>query len=83
VTQALDEEQDPRVWIGEPIVEGDRAAMSWWASLREVGADTTLAGTSVLRVDADGQVIEQWDAWNQLPERRDPPEWSPLHPHDT
>ena len=29
------EEEDPRVWIGEPIVDGDRAAISWWASLRE------------------------------------------------
>ena len=50
----------------EPIVDGDRAAIPWWASLREDGADTTLAGTSVLRFDADGLVIEQWDAWNQL-----------------
>ena len=83
VTQALREEEDPRVWMGEPIVEGDRAAISWWASLREDGADMTLAGTSVLRFDTDGRVIEQWDAWNQLPERRDPPAWSPLHPRDT
>ena len=73
VTQALGEEEDPRVWLSEPIVEGDRPAISWWASLRENRAETTLAGTSVLRVDADGLVIEQWDAWSQLPERRDPP----------
>ena len=83
VTGALGEEEDPHVWMSEPIVDGDRAAISWWASLREDGADATLAGTSVLRFDGDGLVIEQWDAWNQLAQRREPPGWSPLSPHDT
>ena len=54
VTQALGEEEDPRVWTSDSIVDGDRAAISWWASLREDGADATLAGTSILRFDADG-----------------------------
>ena len=82
VTRVLGEEEDPRVRMAEPIVDGDRAAVSWWASLREDGADTTLAGTSVLRFDATGLVVDQWDAWNLLRERRDPPAWSPLG-HDT
>jgi SnoaL-like protein len=73
VARVLGEEEDPHVWMSEPIVEGDRAAVSWWASLREDGTDTTLAGTSVLRFDANGLVVEQWDAWNQLFERRSPP----------
>ncbi len=83
VTQALGEEEDPRVWTSEPIVDGDRASISWWASLREDGADATLAGTSVLRFDANGLVVEQWDAWNQLAVRRDPPGWGPFPAHDT
>jgi hypothetical protein len=78
VERVLAEEKDPRVWMGEPIVDGDRTAISWWASLREEGADTTLAGTSVLRFDADGLVVEQWDAWNQLDERREPHPKSPF-----
>ncbi len=65
VTGALGEEDDPQVWMSEPIVDGDRAAVSWWASLRE------------------GLVIEQWDAWNVLPERRPPPDWSPFGRRDT
>lgn len=73
VTRVFGEEEEPRVWMGEPIVDGDRAAVSWWCSLREDGADATLAGTSVLRFDADGLVTEQWDAWNHLPRRRRPP----------
>src|ERR671914_406539 len=71
VERVLGEEEDPRVWMDEPIVDGDRAAISWWASLREQDADTTLAGTSVLRFNADGLVVEQWDAWYQLDTRRD------------
>lgn len=73
LARVLGEEEDPRVWMSEPIVEDDRAAVSWWASLREGGVDTTLAGTSVLRFDGNGLVVEQWDAWNELSERRDPP----------
>ncbi len=78
VERVFAEEDDPRVWMGDPIVDGDRAAISWWASLREEGADSTLAGTSVLRFDANGLVVEQWDAWNQLDARRDPHPQSPF-----
>ena len=78
VTAVFAEEEDPRVWMADPIADGDRAAVSWWASLREDGVETTLAGTSVLRFDANGLVVEQWDAWNRAPSRREPPDWSPL-----
>jgi ketosteroid isomerase-like protein len=79
VARVFSEEEDPHVHVGEPIIDGDRAAVSWWASLREEGADTTLAGTSVLRFDEEGLVVEQWDAWNTLPERRRPPQdWGPF-----
>lgn len=78
VTRAFGEEEDPRVAVGDPIVDNDRAAIAWWASLREEGADTTLAGTSLLRFTADGLVAEQWDTWNTIPERHDPPpRWAP------
>ena len=83
VERVLGEEEDPRVWMGEPIVDGDRAAIPWWASLREEGTDATLAGTSVLRFDADGFVIEQWDTWNQLAERLEPHPAAPFSMRDT
>ena len=73
VERVFGEEEDVRVRVSAPIVDGDRASVSWWASLREDGEDATLAGTSVLRFDAAGLVVEQWDAWNALTERRDPP----------
>ena len=31
--------------------------------MRENGEDVTLAGTSLLRFNEDGQVVEQRDAW--------------------
>ena len=52
-------------WFGQPIVDGDRAAVAWWASLTEDGREITLAGTSLLRFDADGLVADEWDTWNQ------------------
>lgn len=73
VERVFGEEEDVRVRVSTPIVGGDRASISWWASLREDGEDVTLAGTSVLRFDVDGLVMEQWDAWNALAERREPP----------
>ena len=72
VTRVFGEEHGPRAWFAEPLVDGDRAAVSWWASLVEAGDETTLAGTSVLRFDAAGQVLEQWDAWSAAPGRREP-----------
>ncbi|CAN5876730.1 hypothetical protein BH23ACT10_BH23ACT10_19100 [soil metagenome] len=79
VARVLGEEEDPRVWVSAPIIDGNRASVSWWASLREEGATTTLAGTSVLRFDGDDLVAEQWDTWNNLPERREPPaDWGPF-----
>jgi len=73
VAAAFAEEDDPRVWTSDPIVDGPRASISWWASFREDGLETTLAGTSVMRFDDDGLVVEQWDTWNTLPDRREPP----------
>lgn len=79
VSAAFDVEEDVRVHMASPIVDSDRAVVSWWASLREEGVDATLAGTSVLRFDQDGLVVEQWDAWNMAGERREPPGgWSPF-----
>lgn len=70
------DESDVRAWFGEPIVDGNRAAIQWWASLIEDGQEITYAGTSVLRFDADGLVADEWDTWNQADERHEPlPGW--------
>ncbi|HSK94492.1 MAG TPA: nuclear transport factor 2 family protein [Candidatus Angelobacter sp.] len=78
VARVFAEEDAPRVWTSEPIVDGDRAAITWWAALGEDGEDATLAGTSVLRFDGDGLVVQQWDAWNAAPGRREPTSGTPV-----
>ena len=79
VGQAFGEERDVQAWFSEPIVAGDRASVSWWASLWEQGDEMTLAGTSVLRFDAAGLVVDQWDSWDLQPGRREPPSgWGPF-----
>jgi len=83
VTAAFATEAAPRVWMSPPIVDGQRASVSWWCALREDGEEVTLAGTSVLRFDGAGQVVEQWDAWNALDRRTSPPVgWSPFFDRD-
>ena len=67
------DEADVRAWFGEPVVEGERASVSWWATLVDTGEEVTLAGTSVLRFDADGLAVDQWDTWNVVAGRREPP----------
>jgi uncharacterized membrane protein YkvA (DUF1232 family) len=73
VNAAFAEEEQPAARFGEPIVARNRAAVRWWATLLEAGQPITLAGTSILRFDANGLVVEQWDTWNQTSGRHDPP----------
>ncbi len=64
--------------FGDPIVAGDRAAVDWWAVVSATdGSDETLAGTSLLRFDGDGLVVEQRDAWTSRPGRQELPDWAP------
>lgn len=68
----FDVEEAIACWFGEPIVDDDRAAVEWWGSWIEGGQQLTLAGTSVLRFDTSGLVIDQRDYWNQSNQRIDP-----------
>ena len=68
-----EEEAKPQVWFGEPISHGDRAAVEYWAIIRYEGGDHTLAGTTLLRFDDAGLVIEHRDYWALEPGRRERP----------
>ena len=65
------------VHFGEPVEEGDRAAVEWWATLvTPDGGEQALAGCSVLRFDDEGLVVESRDYWHLEPGRREPsPGW--------
>ena len=63
VERVFAEEEGIECRFGEPLVTGARAAVEWWASLREGGEDVTLAGVTVLRFAEDGLVAEHTDYW--------------------
>ena len=67
-----EEEGEPEVWLGEPLVADDCAAVEWWAFVVENGEPVSLAGTSILRFDDDGRVVDQHDYWNSTPGRVPP-----------
>jgi hypothetical protein len=63
--------------FGHPVVDGDRAAVDWWAAVRSTdGSVETIAGTSLLRFGDDGLVIEQRDVWASAPGRHELPDWA-------
>src|SRR6476660_4141596 len=67
-----EEEGQPEVWMGDPIVSGDRAAIEWWAAVIENGKPITLAGTSIIRFGDDGRVVEQHDYFGEADGRTPP-----------
>ena len=72
-----DEEGEPEVWMGDPVVDGDRAAIEWWAVVRENGKPVSLAGTSIVHFDEDGRAVEQSDYWGMADGRVEPwPGWA-------
>jgi SnoaL-like domain len=72
LTRTFATETDIACRFGAPITTGDRAAIEWWASWVENGQPITMAGVTVLRFNADGQVIDHRDYWNQSDENRPP-----------
>jgi catechol 2,3-dioxygenase-like lactoylglutathione lyase family enzyme len=65
LSRELPSESDIECRFGEPIAADGRAAVEWWASWEEAFETVTLAGTTVLRFDSDGQVVEHVDYWVQ------------------
>jgi hypothetical protein len=69
-------EPGPAVWVGEPIVVGDRAAVEWWAIIVSDGEAQSFSATAWLRFDAKGAVIEEHDHWHSSAGRKEPwPGW--------
>jgi SnoaL-like domain len=81
---AFSDEESAEVWFAEPVVEGDRAAVAWWAISHEAdGSDTMLAGVSMLRFGSDGLVVDQRDYWNEAKGAIMPPDdWGPVAAHE-
>ena len=77
VTWAFAEQALAVCRFGEPIIEGDRAAVDWWAIMKAAdGSEETIAGAPLLRFGGDGRVTEQRDVWAIEPGSRDLPNWA-------
>lgn len=64
VARVFGEELSAECEFGRPIVDGDRAAVTWSAHTKLVdGGSEDLVGVSLLRFDAGGLVVEQRDIW--------------------
>jgi SnoaL-like domain len=75
--RVVPEAEAPEVWFGEPVEDGDTAAVEYWALLvAPDGTQSTLAGVHRFRFGADGLIVEARDCWEVEPgHRRPPPEW--------
>ena len=60
--------------FGRPVVEGDRAAVEWWAAVEEDGVETTFPGILMLRFAPDGRCVELRECWHEQPGRHEPHE---------
>ena len=77
VRWAFADQAEAECRFGEPVVGGDRAAVDWWGVITSTdGSVETVAGTSLLRFDGDGLVVEQRDAWAGEPGRHQLQHWA-------
>jgi hypothetical protein len=73
---ALDVEQVYEVRFGKPVVEGPRAAVEYWTTMREKVEDVTLVGCIMLRFTKNGLCKELREYWVlQTGKQPAPPNW--------
>ena len=60
---ALDVGQVYEVRFGKPVVEGSRAAVEYWTTMKEKAEDVTLAGCVMLHFARNGLCKELHDYW--------------------
>jgi predicted SnoaL-like aldol condensation-catalyzing enzyme len=72
-TSVTSTQEDVRVLMGAPFVDGDRVAAEFWTTMVNDGAEITLPGCLLLRFGADGLCTALREYWHVEPGRRDPP----------
>jgi SnoaL-like domain len=71
--QGAGTQEDVRVLMGRPFVDGKRAAIEWWATFRDADqGEITLPGCLLLRFEPDGRCSDLREYWNWQPGRREP-----------
>jgi hypothetical protein len=80
-TQATSTQADVEVEMGEPLVDGNHAAVEWWTRMRADGDEITLVGCLLLRFASDGRCEDLREYWNYESGRLPPHEgwgsWPP------
>ena len=66
-------QDDVKFLSGTPVVEGDHAAVEWWVTMLNGGAEVTLAGEFLLRFDESGLCRELREYWHFSEGRLTPP----------
>jgi hypothetical protein len=80
-TRATTGQRDVRVRLGDPIADGDRVAVEWWATMTADGDPVTLAGCLLSSFAPDGRCRALRECWNVAGEVLDPPpDWGRLDP---
>lgn len=73
---ALDVGEVYEVRFGKPTVEGSKAAVEYWTTMKEKENDVTLAGCAMLRFAKNGLCRELRDYWALQTGKIQPaPEW--------
>jgi SnoaL-like domain len=68
-------QSDVRVWMGQPVIEGDRVIVEFWTRMLGGGEPLTLVGNLLMRFD-DSLCTDLREYWQLVPELRDPwPGW--------
>jgi len=63
-TGATSTQAEVEVEMGEPLVDGNHAAVEWWTRMRADGDEITLVGCLLLRFAADGRCEDLREYWN-------------------
>jgi len=80
-TGATSTQADVEVEMGEPLVDGDHAAVEWWTRMRADGDEITLVGCLLLRFAPDGRCEDLREYWNYESGRLPPHEgWGSWRP---
>ena len=72
--EATSTQEDLNLRFGEPIVNGNRVAVEWWAVMRDEGREVTLPGALLLRFASGGRCAELREYWHVDEGRVDPPD---------
>ena len=62
--QVTSAQEDIKLRYGTPVIDGSRAAVEWWVTMRNGGADVTLAGQFLLVFDEHGLCRELREYWH-------------------